>query len=271
MSNEVLQGFAELTELSSVTTDWGKASQNEALKATVKLPYWNPDTKLVEYNNTVKGFLTAGFGWSIQNNFEDLLPVTGFQQGLTRFAQGGSAVVGALQSITGMDFGKVGDFANQMAGQTVMSLQQTISVWMNMQKPTFNISLLFFDGRGDDTTSVTTAAYMIERALYPLIGDTLDPSGTLNLTMLAPGGYKPSIRNDNKTGNPNKVFGLTCEGLGSLMIGNYALFPEIICTGGGFQFSDRMLNNGKPQWLNATLNFTMWKQPTLGELAFRYY
>lgn len=272
MSNETakLYGVAEFVELSSVITDYGKSSKNSALMAHVNLPYWDAQDGTAKMSGIISGYMTSGFGWNIQNTYEDLLPVTGLQQNLTRFAQGGSALVGAIQSATGWNLGGLGNLAEEWSGKTIMSLQQTISVWMSMQKPNFNVSLLFFDGKGDSSTDVTSAAYIIERALYPKVGDTLDQSGTFNLTMNAPGGYKPAIRNDNNRGNANKTFGLTCEGLAQLTIGQFAFFPEVICTGASFQYSDRMLNNGKPQWLNVTLNFTMWRQPTLGDLAYRY-
>ena len=265
-SLKTLTGGVSFTELSSVVTDYGKSSQNSAIMASVNLPYWDVNENQKKMSGFIKGYMTSGFGWSIQNNYEDLLPVTGFQSTASKFLTGGGSVLGAF----GVKMPTIGNFdLSQAQGMSVMSLQQTISIWTSMQKPTFNISILFFDGKGEDTTSVTTAAYIIERALYPKV-EGLGSTGTFNLLMSAPGGYLPSIRNENNAGNPNKVFGLTAEGLARLHIGTFASFPEIICTGASFQFSDRMLNNGKPQWLNVTFNFTMWRQPTMSDLAYRY-
>lgn len=261
-----LTGGIAFTELSSIVTDYGKSKQNSAITATIQLPYWDIEENQRKLSDPIRGYMTSGFGWSIQNNYEDLLPVTGLQSTASKFLTGGGSVLGAF----GVQMPKIKNFdLNRAQGMSVMSLQQTISIWTSMQKPTFNVSLLFFDGEGTDTSSVTSAAYIIERALYPKV-EGLGSTGTFNLLMSAPGGYLPSIRNENNSGNPNKVFGLTAEGLARLHIGTFASFPEIICTGASFQFSDKMLNNGKPQWLNVTFNFTMWRQPTMGDLAFRY-
>ena len=268
-ATQTLIGGVSFTELSAVTTDYGRATKNEAIMAKLGMPYYDIDTGdriMPRPNDYLCGFMTSGFGWSVQNNYEDLLPVTGIQSQVNKYMQGGGAVLNAM----GINLPNMGNFdANRATGQTMLSLQQTIAIWLGMQKPTFSIGMLFFDGRGDESTSVTTAAYIIERALYPFV-DGLGQSGTFNLTMQAPGKYIPATRNQNAQGNPNKIFGMSAEGLSKLHIGTFASFPEIICTGASFQFSDKMLNNGKPQWLNVTFNFTMWRQPTLADLVYRY-
>lgn len=249
-----------------LTTDYGKSSKNSALMGYVYLPYYDKNGHPQRSKEPLKGYLTSGFGWSITNNYEDLLPVSSSQQHLNRMTQG----LGELANAVGFDVPSIGGFdLNQMPGKTFLSLQQTMSIWLGMQKPNFSVGLLFFDGKGDDSTAVTTAAYIAERALYPYV-DPIGQSGVFNLTMGAPGGYMPGLRTNASDGNPNKTYGMTAEGLTTLQIGRYATFNDVICTGAQFAYSNIMLDNGNPQWLNITFNFITWKQPTLADLAYRY-
>lgn len=255
-------GITSFVESAPLMTDYAKSSINNALMAVVSLPYFDINDNLWK-RCSLTGYMVEGFGWSIQNNYEDLLPVTDGQTTLNRVLQG----AGAISKQLGLDNTELGDTLGSFTGKTFISLQQTISIWTGMQKPNFSVQLLFFDAKGEPTTNVVSAAYMVERTLYPYI-DNIGQSGNYNLTMTAPGRYLPTFRNES--GDINKTFSMTAEGTSSLKIGTFANFPDIILTGASFKFSDKMLDNGNPQWLNITFNFMMWRQPTLADLAYRY-
>ena len=262
MVNRLFELSTTFTKLAPLTTDYGKASMNSAVMAELGMPYFNEDGERVtpKADNYLKGYMMQGFGWSVQNIYEDLLPLTGAQSTATRFMQG----AGQFLNVIGV--GNKLPFVQDMPGKALMSLQQTIAVWMGMKKPEFQITLLFFDSKGESTTDVTIAAHAIERALYPRVNNIA--GSDFSLTMNAPGGYIPYIRNPNNT--PNKTYSMSAEGLSVLHIGKFISFNEIICTGANMQFSNVMLENGKPQWMTATFNFILWKQPSLSDLKNRY-
>lgn len=267
----LLKSAVQYVNLNTVITDYAKATRNTAVMATLQMPYYNEKGERVtpKIDKALKGFMTSGFGWSIQNNYEDLLSATSAQQTATKFLQGTGEFFSGLGGKVPEQLAPLVGALSGGQGKAVTSIQQTMSVWLSMKKPEFQLSMLFFDGEGTSTTSVTNAAYIIERAQLPKI-HTVSENSNLSLLMSAPGGYLPTFRNDNSDGNVNKTYGLSAEGTSRLVIGQFAQFPEIICTGASMQFSDKMLNNGKPQWLNVTFNFTMWRLPTLDDLNNRY-
>ena len=267
VKNQVLEGFVDLNqfeELSPIVTDYGKASQNASIMATVGIPYYDINGDVIVPTDIdkhfLKGYLMSGFGWSVMNEYSDLLPQS----------QAQSDIENALRSL-GMITGAMGkeNALSSLQNKSMYSLLQTISIWHKMKKPEFDIQLMFFDGRGEANTSVTRASYILERAMYPRI-NRLGNNTSMNLTMSAPQGYKPMTRNGNNKGNINSTFGMSARGLTTLHIGTYLHFRDVICTGFSGQFSNNILNTGTPQWFTATLHFIHWKQPTLQDLQNRY-
>lgn len=262
-----------LVPLESIMTDYQKSTQNQALMAKVRLPFYAEtkdgfDGAVQKWESETEGWLTGfmigGFGWSIENEYEDLLPVTSAQKQVSKILQGGSLTMSMLPDWLVQNNSVLLDGANK----AMMSLQQTMSMWVGMKKPSFNLKLLFFDGEGSESTSVNLVSYIIERSQYPYIHN-VQKSG-FNLFMSAPGGYRPLSRNDNNAGNPNKRYSLSAEGLAEVHIGMFMKFPELICTGASMNFSDIMLSNGKPQWVTVDLRFQVWRQQTLEDLKNRY-
>ena len=273
--SQVVQGMQNLVELKTLVTDVDRSSKNEAIMAKLKLPYYIPSrngqeeglVKIPDENDVICGYMMGGFGWSIENSYEDLLPMTSEQKAINQFTRGASL----LSSILPSSMVPNNSFLTSGTNKTLMSLQQTMSIWQGMKKPNFSLRLLFFDAEGSESSKVTRVAYITERALYPYVNQSLQlGSYNVNLTMQAPGGYRPLLRAGNTRGQTNRSYSMSAEGLGEVQIGTFMYFPEVICTGANMQYSDKMLNNGQPQWLEVTYNFTMWRQPVLEDLDIRY-
>lgn len=259
-----------LMPLSAIVTDYQRSNQNVDLMATIKMPYYTMvdgrfDGSVSENPASLTGFMLSGFGWQLNNEFEDLLPATSDQKNLTKMLQGGSELFSMAPS-------EVMHEDNLMltgANKAVMSLQQTMSIWVGSKKPTFSLSLMFFDSMGEATTDVTKAAQIIEYAMTPYI-NTISLGEGLNFLMQAPGGYRALARNPNNKGNCNRTYSVSAENTMEVIIGQYVYFPEVICTGVNMEFSQIILNNGKPQWLKATFSFSMWRQQVLEDIPSRY-
>jgi len=256
--------------LTSIVTDYQRSNQNIDLMATIKMPYYTVnkgkfDGSVSAEPATLTGFMLSGFGWQLTNTFEDLLPATSEQKELTRKLQGGSELFSMAPSevIHGDNIMLAG------ANKAVMSLQQTMSIWVGSEKPKFSLSLLFFDSMGESTTDVTNAAQIIELAMTPYI-NTMSLGEGLNFLMQAPGGYRALARNSNIGGKVNRTYSVSAENTMEVIIGQYIYFPEVICTGVSLEYSNIILDTGKPQWLKANFSFSMWRQQVLEDIPTRY-
>ena len=278
-----------------VVSDYVLSSRNPFVRTYLKLPYYkrnaqgqfdgSVESMSSDYTNDwICGFMTSGFGWSLSSEYDDMLRQTGAQQTMSKILQGGSAVIQALPS--GMKsfidrFANI-DMLESGTNKAMLSLQQTLSVWMGMKKPSFSIELLFFDGTGADkyagstngnsgSLNVTQIGYLSELAQMPYVVPA-GQNSDFSLFMQAPGGYKPMCKNVNQegAGAEGRRYNVSAENTAELVICGYIKFMDLICTGVNIQYSDVLLNSGSPQYARIRYDFMMCRQPVLEDLNWRY-
>jgi hypothetical protein len=176
-------------------------------------------------DNRVIGITQQGITNSVNANYSS--PLVGqLQESLSNFMKQASVALNQLNY-------------RSIPQANVVNARQTVQIWTNTDDTSFSVSMLFLAIReGED---VVEEIMKLLRYVYP----QWSANGK---EIKAPNEYTVTSAKGSR-------FGVTAKGTVSISVGQMFFAPQQIITSVSYEFSQRVLPNGRPMWATAQVTF----------------
>lgn len=178
--------------------------------------------------SSVTGLLQSDLTFALTNTYSSPFEMGNMQQQLSDTV---SQVITGANTFLGTDI--------QQA--TLQTLANTMNIYKNSERPTFQISMLLISIRSSE--NIMTDVKNIMRMSLPTYSDTTK-------LISPPLGFLPKL--DSVSGTVDIRFG------------NWFWAPDQLINSATFTFSKEMLPNNSPLWAKVDIAFQPWLMPVLG-------